>query len=125
MKNAFLRIGRTCAQAAIASGLLAGALLAGPMSPVTVTLPRAVTVGSTTLPSGQYTISSMDMGDGGDEFFTVRSPNTQAVTLQALRIDAKDQGRTQIVLMRDGDTWRLDKMFIEGEDLGYQFLNLK
>jgi hypothetical protein len=74
MKNAFSRIGRRCARLAGAGGLLTGALLAGPLGPVTVLLPRAVTVGSTTLPSGQYTISGMNMSGGGEEYFLMRWP---------------------------------------------------
>ena len=64
-------MGRTCARLSIAGGLLAGALLAGSVNPVTVTLPHAVTVGSATLPSGKYTISSVDTGDGGEPYFVV------------------------------------------------------
>jgi hypothetical protein len=125
MKNAFSRLGRTCARLGVAGGLLAGALLAGSPNPVTVTLPHAVTVGSTTLPSGQYTISSVNMGDGGDSYFIVRSANSPVVALPALKIDAPDQGKTEVVFTKDGDTWRFNKMFIEGEDIGYEFLNLK
>ena len=65
------------------------------------------------------------MHDGGDEYFIVRSANSPTVALQALRIDSTARDKTQVVLLRDGDTWRFDKMFIEGDDLGYQFLNLK
>jgi hypothetical protein len=89
-----------------------------------VTLPYAVTVGSTTLPSGQYTISSVDMA-GGNDLFVMRSPNSPAVSLLAQRIDGQDQNGTQVMLARDGDTWRLDKLFIQGDDTGYQFVNVK
>jgi hypothetical protein len=47
------------------------------------------------------------------------------VTLQANRIVAPDQERTHVVLTRDGDGWRFDRMLIAGEGEGYQFLNLK
>ena len=45
--------------------------------------------------------------------------------MSALRIDAPDQGKTEVVFTKDGDTWHFDKMFIEGEGIGYEFLNLK
>ena len=123
MKNAFSRMGRTCAQVAMAGGLIAGVMFAGQVNPVTVTLPHAVTVGSTTLPSGEYTISSVDMTDG--ELFVVRSANGPTVSLLSERIDAHDQNRTEMVLSKDGDNWHFDKLFIQGDETGYQFINVK
>ena len=124
MKNAFSRIGRTCAHLAVAGGLVAGAMFAGAVNEVSVTLPHAVTVGSTTLPSGQYTILSVDMSDG-DEYFVVRSANGPVVAgLQAQRTDPAGRSGTQVVLSKDGDTWHFDKMFVDS-GAGYQFINQK
>jgi len=123
MKNAFSRIGRTCAHVAMMSGLIGGAFAATPEL-VNVTLPHAVAVGSTILPSGAYTISSLNMSEG-DDHFVIRSANGQAVTMQVQKIDSPDQDRTQVVISKDGDTWRLDKMFIQGGNTGYQFVNPK
>jgi hypothetical protein len=101
----------------------AGAMLAA--SPVSVTLPQAVMVGSTTLPSGNYTISTLDeMGDGND-VFVIRSANGTAVTLQAQRIDSDGANKSELVLSKDGDTWHLGKLFIQGADSGFEFLNAK
>ena len=88
---------------------------------VTVTLPHAVTVGSTTLPSGQYTMSPIEMVDG-NEYFVVRGGKTPAVTLQAQRIDPSNDSTTHVVLSRDGDNWRFGKLFVEGESAGYEFV---
>jgi len=123
MKNAFSRIGRTCAQVAMAGGLMAGVMLAGEVNPVTVTLPHAVTVGSTTLPSGDYTISSVDMADG--ELFVVRSANNPTVSLLAEKIGSPDQNKTEVIFTKDGDTWHFDKLFLQGGETGYQFINVK
>jgi hypothetical protein len=123
MKNAFSRIGRTCAQVAMAGGLMAGVMFAGEVNPVTVTLPHAVTVGSTTLPSGEYTISSVDMADG--ELFVVRSANSPTVSLLAEKIGSPDQNKTEIVFAKDGDNWHFDKLFLQGDETGYQFINVK
>ena len=123
MKNAFSRIGRTCAQVAMAGGLMAGVMFAGQVNPVTVTLPHAVMVGSVTLPSGEYTISSVDMGDS--EVFVVRSPGNPTVSVMAEKIDAQDEDKTELVLTKDGDNWHFDKLFIRGDEIGYQFLNAK
>jgi len=123
MKNAFSRIGRTCAQVAMAGGLMAGVMFAGEVNPVTVTLPHAVTVGSTTLPSGDYTISSVDMADG--ELFVVRSANNPTVSLLAEKIGSPDQNKTEVVFTKDGDNWHFDKLFLQGDETGYQFINVK
>jgi hypothetical protein len=124
MKNVFARIGRTCAQVAMAGGLMAGVMLAGEVNQVTVTLPHEVTVGATTLPSGQYTISTVDMA-GGDELFVVRSAGGPTVSLLAEKIDAQDHDGSQVVFSKDGDSWHFDKLFIQGDDTGYQFVNVK
>jgi hypothetical protein len=122
MKSAFSRIGQTC----VFGVLLAGAMFAGSVNRVTVTLPHAVTVGATTLPSGEYTLSAIDMGDG-NEYFVIRSENTPAVTLSAQRIDAAGAtGKTQVTIQKDGDSWHLDKLFVHGSDnSGFQFLDQK
>jgi len=122
MKNAFSRIGQTC----VFGVLMAGAMFAASVDRVTVTLPHAVTVGATTLPSGDYTLSAIDMGDG-TEYFVMRSEHGTAVTLPAYRIDAAEAaGKTQVTLQKDGDLWRLDKLFVHGDDnSGYQFLDQK
>ena len=66
----------------------------------------------------------MQIGGGGTGYLLVRSPSS-AVTLQAQIIDAPERGRTEVVLTKDGDNWRFDKMFMAGGGEGYQFLNLK
>ena len=67
MTNAFSRMGRMCASVIFGGALLAGSLFAG--QTVYVTLPHAVTVGSTTLPSGQYSLTTLEMSDGNEYFF--------------------------------------------------------
>jgi hypothetical protein len=122
MKNAFSRIGQTC----VFGVLMAGAMFAASVNRVTVNLPHAVTVGATTLPSGEYTLSSIDMGDGV-EYFVMRSEHTPALTLSAVKIDAAEaEGKTQVTIQKDGDLWRLDKLFVHGSDnSGYQFIDQK
>jgi hypothetical protein len=130
MKNAFSRMGQTCAstifKGAIAGALATGALFAASISPVKVTLPEAVTVGSTTLPSGEYTISSVDLNDG-NSWFVVRSDRGQAITtLHAQRINpTASEHKTRVTLEKDGAAWHFDKLFIRGDESGYQFTDQK
>jgi len=126
MKNAFSRFGYTCASVVIGGVLAASALLAGQVNRVTVTLPHSVKVGSTVLPSGEYTISSMSMADG-DEYFIVRGEHTPVVTLAAQKIDAADEqtNRTQLLFSQDGSDWHFERMFLKGDSIGYQFVNAK
>jgi len=117
MKNAFSRLGSTCAL------LLAGsALFAAPINPITVTLPYAVTVGSTVLPSGQYELASLEMG--GDQFFVVHGDHTPIVTLRAERVEG-DSDKTRVVLSKDGDKWHFDKLTVAGEGESFVFTNAK
>ena len=130
MKNAFSRMGQTCAstilKGAIAGVVATGALLAGSISPVKVTLPEAVTVGATILPGGEYTISSVDLNDG-NSWFVVRSEHGQTITtLHAQRINPiASEDKTRVTLAKDGNAWHLDKLFIRGDESGYQFTDQK
>jgi hypothetical protein len=130
MKNAFSRMGQTCAstilKGAIAGVLATGALFAAATGPVKVTLPQAVTVGSTTLPSGEYTLSSVDTNDG-NSWFVVRAESGQAITtLRAQRINpGASDDKTQVTLEKDGNAWHFNKLFIRGDESGYQFTDQK
>jgi hypothetical protein len=115
-------MGRTCASLLAGGVLMAGAMFAGQINEVMVTLPQAVIVGSTILPVGQYTITSFEMG--GQEFFIVRGDHTPTVTLPSERIEG-DPDKTEVVLSKDGDQWHFEKLSIAGEGTVYQFLNAK
>jgi hypothetical protein len=124
MKNAFSRMSYKCASIFGAAVLMGGAAvltgsaaLAGQLNEIKVTLPHPVTVGSATLPVGEYTIDSFEMG--GQEFFIVRGEHTPAVTLLSERVDA-DADKTQVTLSKDGDQWHFDKLTIEGESQAFQ-----
>jgi hypothetical protein len=127
MKNAFVRFGRTCVSGLVSviigGGLIAGGLMAASPTRINVTFPHAVTVGSTTLPSGNYTISTLDMSDG--EYFVIRGEGALVVTLQAMKIDPDQLDKTQVIFSQDGDTWHFEKLFVQGDGTGYQFLNGK
>jgi hypothetical protein len=122
MKNAFSRMGRTCASLLAGGVLMAGAMLANQINEVTVTLPHAVTVGSTTLPAGQYVIGNIEMG--GEEFFVVRGDHTPVVTLKSER-EPNETDKTEVVLSKDGDQWHFDKLTIAGEGETFRFVNSK
>lgn len=122
MKNTVNRFGRTIASLLVGGSLMACALVAGTTSLVTVNLPHAVTVGTTTLPSGQYTISAMDMASG-DDLFVIRSEKGTAVaTVQAQKVILSTHvDKTQVVLSKDGDIWSIEQLQIEGDGVSYQF----
>jgi hypothetical protein len=101
---------------------MAAAVFAGPVNPVTVNLPEPVAVGSTTLPAGQYTMTSFQMG--GEDFFVVRGEHTPAVTIRGTRVDS-DSDKTEVTLTKDGDTWHFDKLTVAGEGEAYRFAGAK
>jgi hypothetical protein len=105
---------------AISGILAAAAMFAANINELKVTLPHAVTVGSTTLPSGTYTISPVEMSNG-DEFFVVRGEKMSPVTLPAQRIDGAAAAKTQLTFSESGDTWRFGKLSIEGDTTSYEF----
>jgi hypothetical protein len=101
---------------------MAGAMLAAPVNPITVNLPYPVTVGSTTLPAGQYEMNSFEMG--GEDIFVIRGEHTQPVTVRAQRMES-DSDRTEVTLTKDSETWHLDKLTVAGEGEAFQFFGGK
>jgi len=102
--------------------LMAGAMFAGQVNEVKVTLPHPVTVGAITLPEGQYTISNIEMA--GEEMFLVCGDHTPVVTLLSARVDG-DTDKTELTLTKDGDQWHFDRLAVEGQSQVFQFLNVK
>ena len=119
--NTFKSIGTKVMTAIVATGLVAGAAFAASGDTITVNLPQAVTVGSTTLASGEYKISETSLNDG-DSLFVFRSDKGETVTAVAMRSvsPAVDQ-KTEVVLANEGGSMHLDKLFVAGEAVGYQF----
>ena len=105
---------------AIGGILAAGAMFAAQLNDLKVTLPHTVTVGSTTLPSGTYTIRPVEMSNG-DEFFVVRGEKMSPVVLQAQKIDGATAAKTQITFSEEGDTWHFDTLAIAGDATAYEF----
>jgi hypothetical protein len=122
MKNAFSRMGLKCASMVFGGVLMAGALLAGSVNQISVTLPHDVAVGSTVLPSGHYTISGYEMG--GEEYFLVRGDHGSAVTLPAQAVQTGESTKTEVIFSNDGNVWHFEKLLISGQT-GYHFLGGK
>ena len=119
--NAFKTLGTKFAAAIIATGLVAGAAFAGTGSTVTVTLPQAVTVGSSTLASGEYKVTEFTMADGGS-IFVFRSEKGESTSAVAMKnADPVVDQKTEVVLSNATGTLHLDKLFIAGQSAGYQF----
>jgi hypothetical protein len=105
---------------AISGIIAASAMFAANINDLKVTLPHAVTVGSTTLPSGSYTISPMEMADGA-EYFVVRGNNMAPVVLATQKVEGEAAAKTQVTFAESGDTWRFSTLSIEGENTAYEF----
>jgi hypothetical protein len=105
---------------AIAAGLAAGAAFAASASTVTVTLAEAVTLGTTTLPAGLYQVTESATGNG--DLFVFRSNNGEVAATLAMRTaEAAPDQKTEVVLTHEGGALHMDKLFIAGENTGYQF----
>lgn len=113
MKNTFSRI--------LMGGLLAaGAMFAAPLSnDVTITVGHEITLGSTTLTGGTYTMSPMETSDGS-EYFVVRSGNA-AVVVPAKKVEGEAAAKTAVTISEDGGTWKFEKLSIEGQTTSYEF----
>lgn len=115
-------LGIRFAGAAIAAGMVASAAFASIGSVMTVNLPQAVTVGSTVLPSGEYNVTQVGMNDGTTLFVFRSDSGKEAVSAMAMRSANPAPGqKTSVVLSNEDGTLHLDKMFIAGDSVGYQF----
>jgi len=123
--NALKSIGTKLAIAVVATGLVAGAAFAAVGSIVTVTLPQSVNVGNTTLAGGQYTITEFSVS-GGRSLFVFRSDKGDTASVMGTKTaDAADDQKTAVILSNEGGTLHVDKMFVEGDQSGYQFADSK
>src|SRR5258708_33741958 len=105
---------------AISGILAAGAMFGASLNELKVTLPHGVTGGPTTLPSGTYTISPLETGDG-TEYFVVRGSGISPVVLPAQKTEGEAASKTAVTFSESGDTWHFEKLSIEGEKTAYEF----
>ena len=104
----------------LAGGILAAsAMFASPLNEVTVNVPHEVTVGSTVLPAGAYTMLPYETSNGA-EFFIVRSNNT-ALVVPVQKVEGESATKTSVTFSEDGGAWHLGKLSIEGETTSYEF----
>lgn len=123
--STFKSIGTKVMAAMVATGLVAGAAFASSGDTFTVNLPQSVSVGNATLASGQYTVTESLMASGSSLFVfrSAKGDTTSAVAMKSAD-PAVDQ-KTEVVLSNEGGSLHLDKMFIEGDSAGYQFVVTK
>lgn len=81
---------------------------------VRVTLPFAATVGSVTLPAGDYTIQSLS---GNSSAVVFRSANGSAVTAATIQVSdsSKSSGQTEVMFQRTDGKYSIDKIFVAGQ----------
>jgi hypothetical protein len=104
---------------AIAACLSASAAFAA-VDSITVTFAQPVTLGSVTLPGGQYQVSESATSNGN--WFVFRSDKGETVAALASKTaDAAPDQKTEVVLSHEGGALHVDKLFIEGDSAGYQF----
>lgn len=87
-----------------------------------IRLPEAVTVGDGTLAAGEYSVNETTMA-GGTALFVFRAEDGDAVLVAVATrsaAPAADQ-KTEVVISDENGVEHLDKVFIEGESVGYQF----
>ena len=93
---------------------------------VKVTLPHGATVGTITLPAGEYTIRDLTDGGSSSSVLQIQPEKGKAITAVVMRISEPNNKRadhTQVVLQHSGDTYQMDKIWLEGRDYGYELLS--
>ena len=93
---------------------------------IRVTLPHGATVGTTTLPAGDYTIRDLTDRGSSSAVFQILSEKGSSVTAVVMRISEPNNKRadhTQVILQHSGNTYQMDKIWLEGRDYGYELLS--
>lgn len=122
MKNT--RIYQTFASALLFAAMTALPAAAASMRPVKITLPYSVTVAGTTLAPGAYTVEELDFRNGSP-VLTFRSDNGASVDVLANVIETPNNAvsnRTAMVLQLSGAQREVEKLWIEGQSLGFEFM---
>jgi len=85
---------------------------------MTVNLPNATMVGSTSLPAGEYTVREIQSaGNGAILQFSDVTGHRATVFAQEIPSDVT---RSEVTLKSDGERLQLDKIFLAERDYGFQ-----
>jgi hypothetical protein len=91
---------------------------------IQVTLPDNTHVGSEVLPGGDYNIQEFNTTSGGQQLILVRDKTDQKFKASSVAIPALDNFTakdTQVILKRVGSQYYLEKIWIAGQNYGYEF----
>ena len=101
----------------------AGIASAQDVQTVSVKFPFAVTVGSKTLPAGQYTISPLD-NSGEAPIFLVRGSNGSAVAFAAARFNTPKHPllKDDVVIEVTGDKHILSQVRLQASDSVFELI---
>ena len=105
---------------AIATGLAAGAAFEADLT-AAITLPPSVKLGGATLAGGEYKVTESPMGNGSG-WFEFRSETGELVGVMAKKsAEPSVGGKTEVILSHEGNTVRVNKLFIAGDSASYEF----
>ena len=88
-----------------------------------ITLPRTATLNGVNLPGGEYTFRKLNH-DNGSTILEIRSPDGFAFTALVTPISTMNNRaslRTELILQQTGDKARVEKLWLEGSNIGYEF----
>lgn len=89
---------------------------------IRVNLPYEASVGSVTLPAGEYSIQTMNTNGASALLFRTADGGSVAIaTAQAIANNSS--GQTRVELQKVGDKYQIDKIFVEGRATGFDLLN--
>src|SRR5712692_10055953 len=122
MKRSLLALS-VCLAAALGIATLPAA--AQMQQTIKVTLPYAATVGTVTLPAGEFTIG-VESSDGNASILTIRAASGATVEAMAMRIlppGIKQTEETKVVLRHVGNKYEIEKIWLADQAYGYQLMS--
>jgi hypothetical protein len=120
MKNQSLFGAVVCLAGVFGSAAVPAAAAVFPV--LTVTLPHAAVVGGVSLPAGKYSV--LDVQDHGTvsvfEFVSDSGHNASVLVDQIAVPGNQPAQKTEVVIINDGDSFQVDKIWLSGVEHGYQ-----
>ncbi|MGA3186672.1 MAG: hypothetical protein ABSF22_06125 [Bryobacteraceae bacterium] len=106
-------------------GALMGTASAQMVDTVKVTLPFAASVGGVTLPAGEYTIRNLEEDGSASvmQISTYKGKSVAAIAVEVIAPKNQTPSETKVVLKQDGDGYKIDSIWLQGEEIGYEFLS--
>ena len=88
-----------------------------------VTFQHPVSVGSVTLPAGDYTIRELKASSSTPVLVFRSADGTSVSALASIVSEPNRETTDQVILRQVGDSYQLERIWLAGQNIGYEFMH--